>query len=261
MRKLIIIILFVFFSVGCASHNVKQDKTHCFHELLTQAAKSVYTIYTAATLKPSEGQEGEGQTSSIIGNAFAIGKRRLLTANHLAVIDNYIVYTPYGVMALPITSEDKLKEESWLILDNGSRIPAKVIYNDGELDFAILETKDDISIPVYSIGNSDEFSLLDQIFMISNMASGQCIKPGYIMQLSSVIKDEDLKITEYNNDMFGIYLSCQQGNSGSPLFIMQDNQLKIVGLVSLGNLIDSGVGVKINSIMDSFNNWQNEKEL
>ena len=219
-------------------------------------------IHTTTTLKPPEGQEGEGQKTSILGNAFAISKRRFLTANHLAVIDSYPpVYTSRGSFTVFITSEEKLKEESWLVLDNGSRIPAKIIYNDEELDFAILETKDDMPAPAYSIGDSDNFHLLDQIFMISDTWLGQYIKPGYIMQLNFVEKDKDLKITDCNNDMFGIYLSCQEGNSGSPLFMMQDDQIKVVGLVCRGNLIDSGAGVKINSIMDSFNNWQNEKEL
>ena len=264
MKKLIIVI-FALFLIGCVKPKVKHpinpiNPIHA-HYLLAQAAKSVYMIHTTVTLKPSEGQEGEGQTTSIIGNAFAISKRRFLTANHLAVINSYPVYTPMGSFTVFITPEEKLKEESWLVLDDGHRTLAKVIYNDEDLDFAILETKDDMSAPAYSIGNSDNFHLLDQIFMISDTWSGQYIKPGYIMQLNFVEKDKDLKITDCNNDMFGIYLSCQEGNSGSPLFMVQDDQIKVVGLVSLGNLIDSGAGVKINSIMDSFNNWQNEKEL
>jgi len=259
MKKLLFI-LFIILSVGCTSRYTKQDtepyQNLCpLHELLVQAADSVYQIHTITTFKSSNGENLKEQEKDVMGMAFGINKHQLLTVAHAISIDSYNIYTPFGVLTIYISPEDKIKEEVWLLSANNPRIPAKVIYKDKELDFAVLEVEYEIPSPVYSIGNSDDFHILDQVFMISNEDTGKNIKCGHIMNLNYMSRE----MNEPDTDRFGLYLGIKSGASGSPILLIRDNRLEVGGLVILGDLRLSGYAIKINSIMDIFRVWQNER--
>jgi len=251
---------------GCAGQEIKQSSIpqlsqyqtiYPLYELLTQAANSVYRIYTLTIVKFDE--DGETRELEILGNAFAIDNYRLLTAYHVVSQDEYYVDIGFGGIRVFIDPENKVKEESQLILDDGSLVLANVIYKDKELDFAVLEVKDRMSLPIYSIGDSDDFHVLDQAFIIANTGRGEGMKAGHIMQLDFIEYEKIYKQSKCNEDMFGLSLPIKHGDSGAPIFLICGNRLEVGGLVSLGDIQGTGYGIKINSIMDRFKIWQNER--
>lgn len=257
-RKKLIIILSILILAGCANQDIKPDHSACSpHDLLTQATNSVYRVQTIMAFKTGENQKERGEVRT--GNAFAVDSRRFLTAAHVVSIDEYLVHTPYGIMTIVISPEDKMKEEVWLLLGN-SRILTKVIYKDLALDFAMLEVENEMPIPAYSLGNSDNFHILDHVFIISNVGRGMSVKSGHIMQLDYVEYEELNKVKKINEDMFGLCLAIKVGDSGSPVFLIRDGRIEVGGLVSLGDMQGTGYGIKINSIMDDFRAWQNERQ-
>jgi S1-C subfamily serine protease len=263
MKKLII--LFILLLVGCTSQITEQDiESHhsiCpYYDLLTQAANSIYRVHTITTVKFSE--DSEEQQLEALGVAFAINEHQLLTAGHVVSIDMYYVLTSYGSIAMPILPEEKVKEEIWLLSNSNPRIPAKVIYKDLDLDFAVLEVEDGMPSPVYSIGNSDSLYVLDQVFVVTNPGFGENVKAGYITQLNFIEYTETYEIDKCDKNIFGVYLAIKSGDSGAPIMLIHDGKLEVGGLVSTA-IIDGqglGFGVKINSIMDKFKDWQNEYE-
>jgi len=266
MKKLIIILSVLFLS-GCAIQGIKhpspvlQSQTVCLlHDLLTRATDSVYQIYTTTTIKSEYNKEGS-TLQNIYGNTFAIDKHRLLTVGHAVLRDRYYVPTPFGRMTMYFSPEDVVKEETWLVLDDGSQILTKVIHKNTKLDFAILEVEEELSMPTYLIGNSDNLRILDRIFVIANIGYGEDIKTGSVMQLNYIQYTETFKVDEYNEDMFGLCVLIRSGDSGSPILLLRDGHLEVEGIVVLGDDRGSGYGVKINSVMDNFRDWQNEREL
>lgn len=262
MKKLTIV-FFILFLMGCTGQSVKQDtgsyqNIHPLHDLLVRAMDSVYLMHTTTTFKSGEAKDSVEQEETMWGMAFVINEHQLLTCAHLVSIDSYDVRTPFGMLTMFIDSEDKTKEETWLVVDNEARILTKVIYKnvDRELDFAILEVVDEMPLPVYSIGDSDDFRMLDQVFMISNEGTGKNIKSGHIMQLD-YMKPE---MSDCNTDLVGLYLGIKSGASGSPVLLFRGNRLEVGGIVDRGDLRLSGYAVKINSIMNKYRAWQNERE-
>lgn len=145
-------IFILFLLEGCAPYltdgiDGKYDSSHIYmdsiDDVLASVAKSVYRIETITTFKVGE----QSSALKIVGMGFSLDSKHLLTAKHVTSIDSYQVQTPYGIMNLPLSLEDKLEEITSLVFNDGSRIPVNVIYRDDELDFALLETETDINPP------------------------------------------------------------------------------------------------------------------
>lgn len=258
MKKLIII-LFILFSTGCINQDIKPNfNIYPSHELLTQAVKNVYRVYAVATIKSDI--NGEDWQNGRVGTAFAIDRWRLLTVNHLLDVDKCTTCTPFGTVTVVISSEKIIKKEIWLLLNDGSRIPAKVVYKNSELDFAVLKTESKIPFPTYSVGDSDNLRMLDRVFIVSNVGYGKCVKPGYVMQLDFIEYIETGEIDKRDSNKFGLCLAIKMGDSGAPVLLARNGKLEVVGIVSSGDSQGTGYGIKINSIMDRFKTWQNERE-
>jgi S1-C subfamily serine protease len=217
-------------------------------ELLDQAAKSVYRIETSTSFRIDD----EVSTLKAVGMAFSIDNKHLLTAKHVTSIDTYQVQTPFGLMRLPISPKTKVEETTSLVFDDGSRVPAGVIYRDDELDFALLEVKSGVNPPVYAIGNSDDFRVANAIILPSNFQTGLNIRMGYVTQLDFVRYGQEGQVTEKYEHIFGISAVVSEGDSGSPVLFVRDGKLELGGVVSFIVLPARGLGygLKINPIIE-----------
>ena len=97
--------------------------------------------------------------------------------------------------------------------------------------------------------------------MISNFGTGQNFRAGYVAQLD-LAKRIEYGIYERNTDMFGFQMPIEDGDSGGPVFLYQAEHLEAIGIVSWTSMGSQGIGyaVRINSAMDEFRAWQNERE-
>ena len=217
-------------------------------EVLDEVARSVYRIETATTFRTGD----DVSTLKAVGMAFSLDSKHLLTAKHVTSIDTYQVQTPFGLINLPISPEDKLEQTTSLVFDDGSRVPAGVIYRDDELDFALLEVKAGVNPPAYAIGNSDHFRVANAIILPSNFQTGLNIRMGYVTQLDFVRYGQEGEVTEKYEHIFGISAVVSEGDSGSPVLFVRDGKLELGGVVSFIVLPARGLGygLKINPIIE-----------
>jgi S1-C subfamily serine protease len=155
-------------------------------------------------------------------------------------------------MAFPISPDDKLEETTSLVFDDGSRNPVKVIYRDKEMDFAVLEAEKGVTPPYYSLGNSEDFRIVNQVIVPSNFQTGLNIRLGYITQLEFVRYGPSGEVAEKNRNIFGVSAVVSEGDSGSPILLVRDGQIELGGLVSFIVLPARGLGygLKINPIIE-----------
>lgn len=73
------------------------------------------------------------------------------------------------------------------------------------------------------------------------------------------IQEFDLGISQ--EDLVGLYMSIKNGDSGSPIFIINDSEISVIGIVLLSDGNGTGYIRKIDTIIDDFRSWQNEREL
>ena len=242
---------------GCTPHlrggmDGRYDSSHIhverIDEVLDEVAKNVYRIETSTSFQI----EDEISTLKAVGMAFSIDDKHLLTAKHVTSIDTYQVQTPFGLMSLPIPPDAKVEEKTWLVFDDGSRVPAGIIYRDKALDFALLEVKSGVNPPVYGIGDSDEFRVANAIILPSNFQTGLNIRMGYVTQLDFVRYGQEGEVTEKHEHIFGISAVVSEGDSGSPVLFVRDGNLELGGVVSFIVLPARGLGygLKINPIIE-----------
>jgi S1-C subfamily serine protease len=242
---------------GCTPHlkggmDGRYDSSHIhvdeIDEVLGEVAKSVYRIETSTSFRVGE----DVSTLKAVGMAFSLDNKHLLTAKHVTSIDTYQVQTPFGLMNLPISPENKVEETTSLVFDDGSRVPAGVIYRDDELDFALLEVKSGVNPPAYAVGNSDDFRVANAIILPSNFQTGLNIRMGYLTQLDFVRYGQEGEVTEKYEHIFGISAVVSEGDSGSPVLMVRDGKLELGGVVSFIVLPARGLGygLKINPIME-----------
>ena len=228
------------------------DSSHIFldsrDKTLAMVAKSVYRIETVTIFQVGD----ELSTLKVVGMGFSVDNKHLLTAKHVTSIDNYQVQTPFGIMIFPLSQEDKVKETTSLVFDNGFRDPVKVIYRDDDLDFAVLETEKGVTPPGYSIGNSDDFQVMNVVIVPANFQTGLSIRLGYVTQLDFIQYGEQGEVAKRSEHIFGISAVVSEGDSGSPILFLRDGKIELGGLVSFIVLPARGLGygLKINSIVE-----------
>lgn len=237
------------------------DSTHIYtkdiHRVLGEVAKSIYRVETSTTFKVGD----DKSTLKSVGMAFSLDNRHLLTAKHVTAIDHFQVETPHGLLSLPIPPDLKLEETTAIVLDDGSRMPLRVVYRDEELDFAVLLSEKEVQSPPYAIGNSDDFKIVSQIILPANFQTGLSIRLGYITQLDFVRYGSAGQVAVQNEDIFGISAVVSEGDSGSPILLLRDGKMELGGLVSFIVLPARGLGygLKINPILEKLMADQTQK--
>ena len=230
----------------------KYDNSHIYAEsldgLLDEVIKSIYRIETSTRFRVKQNIG----TLKVAGMAFSLDEKHLLTAKHVTSIDTYQVQTPFGLMHFPLLPEAKIEESTAIVFDDGSRIQAKVIYRDPEMDFAVLEVERKLNAPGYPVGNSEDFRIANLVILPSYFQTGLNIRIGYITQLDYIRYGIKGEVANLNKDIFGISTVVSRGDSGSPILLLRDGKIELGGLVSFILLSARGLGygLKINPIMD-----------
>jgi len=230
----------------------KYDSSHIYvdsiDEVLSKVIRNIYRIETSTRFRVKKGIS----TLKIVGMAFSLDEKRLLTAGHVTSIDTYQVLTPFGLMSFPISPEDKVEETTCLVFDDGSRVPVRVIYRDKEMDFAVLEAENEVNPPCYPIGNSDDFRIANLVILPANFQTGLNIRIGYITQLDFIRYGPKGEVAEKNKNIFGISTVVSGGDSGAPILLLRDGKIELGGIVTFIVLPARGLGygLKITPIME-----------
>ena len=255
----IILFLILFVGVGYLFHIVRQSDIVSCNDSIQDAMGSVYRVKTITAVKANE--EGKTQDHMIVGIAFVIDNRHLLTAKHVTIIDKYVVFTPYGNLTVYISDEEKISEKTWLVSETGSDILVDVIYRDPLLDFAVLESKETLPMPYYQVGTCNHLKYGSQVLILSNYGTGHSMRTGHIAQMDFIKYDTDLKQESCDDTMFGICIPIADGDSGAPVLSCNNGYLRVEGIVSIGVVkgYNMAYAIKINTIMDRLREWCGER--
>ncbi|OGP71534.1 MAG: hypothetical protein A2W09_01235 [Deltaproteobacteria bacterium RBG_16_50_11] len=265
--SLIVILLFAVLLSGCSSFvgkgSFRPYENSPIHmdpkkKELDLIASNVFRIQTSLKFKLGEFTP----TVSAIGLAISLDPYHLLTTRHVVKIKSFQMITPLGPIELQIPDDQKLEEETSLLLDDGSRIKSHVVYSDEEKDFALLKTEEKIHHIPFTIGNSDDFKIGDFVFLFGNFQTGLNIRTGYVTQLNFVRYGERGEVSTTNETLFGISAVTVEGDSGAPIFLLRNGRFELGGIVTflVPQARGLGFGVKINFIMGQISKYLREKE-
>ena len=266
---LVIVILFLAVLSGCSPLISKVAPRHYENspihidpskKELELIASNVFRIQTSLKFRMGDFTP----TVGAIGLATSLDPHHLLSTRHVVKIKSFQIITPSGPVEFQIPDDQKLEEETSIILDDGSRIKLQVVYSDEEKDFALLRAEKTIHHFPFTIGNSDDLKIGNFVFLFGNFQTGLNIRTGYVTQLNFVRYGARGEISSINENLFGISAVTVEGDSGAPIFLLRDGRFELGGMVTFLVLQARGLGfgVKINSIMDQINKYLREnKEL
>jgi hypothetical protein len=201
-------------------------------------------------------------TVGAVGLATSLDQHHLLTTRHVVKITSFQIITPLGPVEFQIADDQKLEEETFIVLDDGSRIKSQIVYSDEEKDFALLRAEKEIHHFPFLIGNSDDLKIGNFVFLFGNFQTGLNIRAGYVTQLNFVRYGVRGEISNINENLFGISAVTVEGDSGAPIFFLRDGGFELGGMVTflVPQARGLGFGVKINPIMDQINKYLKENE-
>ena len=263
---LIMVILFVAVLLsGCSSFigkvSLRQYENSPIHidpkkKELELIASDVFRIQTSLKFRLGE----LIPTVSAIGLATSLDQYHLLTACHVVKIKSFQMITPLGPIEFQIPDDQKLEEETFIVLDDGSRIKSQVVYSDEEKDFALLKAEKRIHHFPFEIGNSDDFKIGNFVFLLGNFQTGLNIRTGYVTQLNFVRYGAGGEVSSINESLFGISAVTVEGDSGAPIFLLRDGRFELGGMVTFLVPLARGLGfgIKINSITSQINKYLKE---
>ena len=154
-------------------------------------------------------ERGMGFADRVIGSGFFISKNGYIVTNH-HVISDLVDKKSEGFSRLFI----KLAE------DSDTRIPAKVIGYDPEIDLALIKTEVDVPF-VFSLGSSADLDVGDKVYAIGSPV-------GLERTLTSgIVSATDRKLFTLGSVM-QIDAAVNQGNSGGPCIDENGNVQAIV---------------------------------
>ena len=219
-------------------------------------ASNVFRIQTFLKFKLEE----LTPTVSAIGLATSLDQDYLLTTRHVVRIKSFQAITPLGPIEFQIPDDQKLQEETFIILDDGSRIKLQVVYSDQENDFALLRAEKKIYHYPFAIGNSEDFKVGNFVFLFGNFQTGLNIRTGYVTQLNFVRYGAEGEVSNTNERLFGISAVTVEGDSGAPIFLLRDGRFELGGIVTflVPQARGLGFGVKINYIMAQIDRYLKE---
>jgi S1-C subfamily serine protease len=221
-------------------------------------AANVFRIQTSLKFKLEEFTP----TVNAVGLATSLDEYHLLTAKHVVKIKSFQVITFLGPIELPIPDDQKLEEETFIILDDGSRVKSQVVYSDGENDFALLRTEKKVHHFPFTIGNSNDFRVGNFLYLFGNFQTGLNIRTGYITQLHFVRYGAKGEVSNINENLFGISAVTVEGDSGAPVFLLRNGKFELGGIVAflLPQARGLGFGIKINAIMPQIRRYLDGEE-
>jgi S1-C subfamily serine protease len=203
-----------------------QTETRSVSELFERVNPAVVEIYTRATDVPHSPSGMQVSMSGIGSGVLISPDGKILTASHVVETASAINVRFLG----------------------GETMKATVLSSDPALDVAVLQ----LDHPprnafVASIGDSDEVSVGDQVFVVgAPLGISHTLTVGYI---SGRRKKDAMLGGGSAMEYFQTDAAINQGNSGGPLFNMRGEVIGIVSHILSHSGGSEGIGFAVTSVM------------
>lgn len=189
------------------------------------------------------------------GTCFAYGDY-IITARHAAMADEYMINTPFGLMAY---EGARLKERRAWIEHDGEEITLELVFDSKDYDIAVFKRPEKISVIPFKFGESAKLERGDWVYltghaykwMSSLLAVG--VMSGYGEDKKGLTK----LVPAYQSVII-FNIDANPGHSGSPIYTLRDGKLELVGVVS-GTIPYTGIafGVGIDAVKNMINAHEN----
>lgn len=128
-----------------------------------------------------------------------------------------------------------------VVLNDGSQLPAEILWSDSTLDLAILKVEPEVPLKAVKLGNSDELLIGEQAIAIGNPFALEfhgTVTAGYISGLNRTLRGQDTTM----QDLIQTDASINQGNSGGPLLNAKG---EVIGINTMKISSGEGLGFAI----------------
>ena len=203
-----------------AADTPAQVTARALHRRLGDAVVLVRATVAVTVTPGDQPAQTRDRTFEQLGTVVSTDGRVLLSATSIdpaAVMDGRTVNTPAGPMKLAATSQVK---EAFIVLADGTEIPAKVVLKDKDLNLALIapvETATTAFVPV-DVAASDTVEPVDEVVVLGRMDKS-------LDRASKVEIDAVAAVTTKPRPFISIHVNA----TGCPVFSVAG---KFVGLTS-----------------------------
>lgn len=194
------------------------------------------TVYSAVARKAMPSVVG---ITSVISQRTVFGTRRGPSLGTGVIVDGrgYILTNSHVV-------GDGNAEDIVVILYDGERLPAKVVWNEASLDLAIIKVEA-ANLPVAELGDSDDLEVGEIAVAIGNplgLNFDRTLTQGVISGLNRTIQTE----TDTIENLIQTDASINPGNSGGPLL---NSRGQVIGIntIKVGSGEGLGFAIPVNT--------------
>jgi len=255
----------LFLMLGCGHFAGKRGYDYDFGSIhksihvLKNIQDSIITYYCKATF------EENVPPLELQGVGFSLDGKYIITPAHIVEIPTARnIMSPMGPWAVPVTTTKMeywiVKEGLWNFLETPCRIPLQCKMGPGDVAILWAENETFDILPV-GIGDSDKIQI-GQVVLTTTYPRwiGKGFDRATIMSISSwrVPKTTELK----NENLFLVDEHSIAGDSGSPVFVLQNGKFKLIGVADAAwpNIPVGGI-LKINHILKHANKLIAETEV
>lgn len=128
-----------------------------------------------------------------------------------------------------------------VVLNDGTQLPAEILWSDSSLDLAILKVKSDVPLKPVKLGDSDSLIIGEQAIAIGNPFALEfhgTVTAGYISGLDRTVSGKGAEM----RNLIQTDASINKGNSGGPLLNAKG---EVIGINTLKLSSGEGLGFSI----------------
>jgi len=254
-----ITVLLILLLTSCSTVAVK-DGFYDFSAFLVDGrrmdlARIMDSVREIETITRFQVEDGEIIKSVSRGTGLVLSDDMVLTVAHVVVMNSLTqrLLTPMGIANIVI-SDQRVDSETFLVDNEGARIPLTPLLVSSEDDVAILRIPNQAKITSvfpYDIGDSDDLRLGNVVYILGRPLDQDVnVREGIISGLKGNALSQEIYAQPDNLFMFsgGIV----SGDSGSPVIAVRDGAYEVVGIAQGVMAVESrlGWGIRINRVRD-----------
>lgn len=159
--------------------------------------------------------------------------------------DGYIMTNDHVIASLTsstgYSSEGGYADQVAVVLNDGSQLPAEILWSDSTLDLAILKVEPEVPLKPVKLGDSDALLIGEQAIAIGNPFALEfhgTVTAGYISGLNRTLRGQGTTM----QDLIQTDASINQGNSGGPLL---NGKGEVIGINTMKISSGEGLGFAI----------------
>lgn len=202
--------------------NEVKEKT--FVEIIRENMPCVVGV---SVLKP----DGDGILDLNVTEKWGIGTGIILSSKGYILTNQHLASKVNGTVTIT--------------LDNGEEVKGRTVWNEANLDLAIVKIPENLNLVSATLGTADLSQIGEEVIAIGNplgLEFQKSVTKGVISGLHRTLKVEDASSIVVMEDLIQTDASINTGNSGGPLI---NNQGQVIGINTVKITSAEGIGFAV----------------